>query len=108
MQVLAGGETSPAVEETINFSLHAEIYKVVAEVQQPEGSDVTLEWGLVRGVDQAVKQIVLLNKGRFPVTWQSGWKKQVIIVGWHCCATRGQCTGFTLHNDIASQSSDCW
>ena len=74
---MAGGEPSPVVEETITFSLHAEIYRVLGEVQHVEGSDVIVDWGLVRGVDQAVKQIVLLNNGRFPFTWQAGWKKQV-------------------------------
>ncbi len=77
VQVMAGGEPSPVVEETITFSLHAEVYRVLGEMQHVEGSDVIVDWGLVRGVDQAVKQIVLLNNGRFPFIWQAGWKKQV-------------------------------
>lgn len=77
LQVSAGGETLPVIEETLPFSIHAEVYRVAAEVQHPEASDVTVDWGLMKGVDSAVKQIVLLNKGRFPYNWQAGWKKQV-------------------------------
>lgn len=57
----------------------------MAEVQHCEGSDLTIDWGLVKGVDQAAKQIILLNKGRFPYNWQTGWKKQVLQWHWGQC-----------------------
>ncbi|KAK9833148.1 hypothetical protein WJX74_008612 [Apatococcus lobatus] len=89
LEVSAGGETTAAVEETINFKLHAEIYRVMAEVQHCEGSELNVDWGHLKGVDQAVKQIFLLNKGRFPFRWQTGWKKQGIHQHFKLPATEG-------------------
>lgn len=76
-QVSAGGETTAAAPETLTFKIYAEIYRVLAELQHAEGSDLTIDWGHVRGVDPAAKQIILVNKGRFPYNWQAAWKKQV-------------------------------